>query len=85
MQPEVQTIEARSRRRVFCRSGEYRGRTRQAERAVLRGFKSVLQDLAMIAYGLKKSVAFLGNKSLTLDDARTILSGHDDIIYRQDL
>ena len=25
------------------------------------GFKSALHDLAMIAYGLKKSVAFLGN------------------------
>lgn len=40
------------------------------------GFKSALHDLALIASGLKKSAAFLGNKVLTLDDARTILSGH---------
>ncbi|PIV00749.1 MAG: hypothetical protein COS57_15435 [Syntrophobacterales bacterium CG03_land_8_20_14_0_80_58_14] len=48
------------------------------------GFKSALHDLAMIAYGLKKSVAFLGNKVLTLDDARTILSGHFDVDWHDE-
>ncbi len=48
------------------------------------GFKSALHDLAMIAYGLKKNVAFLGNKVLTLADARAILSGNFDVDWRDE-
>ena len=48
------------------------------------GFKSALHDLAMIAYGLKKNVAFLGNKVLTLADARTILSGNFDVDWHDE-
>jgi glutamate dehydrogenase/leucine dehydrogenase len=48
------------------------------------GFKSALHDLAMIAYGLKKNVAFLGNKVLTLSDARAILSGHFDVDWHDE-
>lgn len=48
------------------------------------GFKSALHDLAMIAYGLKKNVAFLGNKVLTLADARSILSENFDVDWQDD-
>ena len=48
------------------------------------GFKSALHDLAMIAYGLKKNVAFLGNKVLTLADARAILSGNFDVDWQDE-
>ncbi|MDP3097137.1 MAG: Glu/Leu/Phe/Val dehydrogenase dimerization domain-containing protein [Syntrophales bacterium] len=48
------------------------------------GFKSALHDLAMIAYGLKKNVAFLGNKVLTLADARAILSGNFDVDWHDE-
>jgi glutamate dehydrogenase (NAD(P)+) len=48
------------------------------------GFKSALHDLAMIAYGLKKNVAFLGNKVLTLADARVILSGNFDLDWHDE-
>jgi glutamate dehydrogenase (NAD(P)+) len=48
------------------------------------GFKSALHDLAMIACGLKKNVAFLGNKVLTLADARVILSGNFDVDWHDE-
>ena len=48
------------------------------------GFKSALHDLAMIAYGLKKNVAFLGNKVLTLADARAILSENFDVDWHDE-
>ena len=48
------------------------------------GFKSALHDLAMIAYGVKKNVAFLGNKVLTLADARAILSGNFDVDWHDE-
>ncbi|MBU4370773.1 MAG: hypothetical protein KKD68_02635 [Proteobacteria bacterium] len=48
------------------------------------GFKSALHDLAMIAYGLKKNVAFLGNKVLTLTDARAILNGNFDVDWHDE-
>ncbi len=46
------------------------------------GFKSALRDLALMAYGLKQGVAFMGNKVISLEQARTILSQHFDIDYR---
>jgi glutamate dehydrogenase (NAD(P)+) len=48
------------------------------------GFKSALHDLAMIAYGLKKNVALLGNKVLTLADARAILLGNFDVDWQDE-
>ncbi len=48
------------------------------------GFKSALHDLAMIAYGLKKNVAFLGNKVLNLADARAILIGNFDVDWQDE-
>ena len=48
------------------------------------GFKSALHDLAMMAYGLKKNVAFLGNKVLTLADARVILSENFDVDWHDE-
>lgn len=48
------------------------------------GFKSALHDLAMIAYGLKKNVALLGNKVLTLADARAILSRNFDVDWNDE-
>ena len=48
------------------------------------GFKSALHDLALIAYGLKKSATSLGNKVLTLNDARTILSEHFDVDWHDE-
>ncbi|MHB8909776.1 MAG: Glu/Leu/Phe/Val family dehydrogenase [Syntrophales bacterium] len=48
------------------------------------GFKSALHDLAMIAYGVKKNVAVLGNKVLTLSDARAILSGNFDVDWHDE-
>jgi glutamate dehydrogenase/leucine dehydrogenase len=43
------------------------------------GFKSALRDLALIAYGLKQSVALLGNKIISLREARCLLSEHFNI------
>jgi glutamate dehydrogenase (NAD(P)+) len=48
------------------------------------GFKSALHDLAMIAYGLKKNVAFFGNKVFTLADARAVLSGNFDLDWHDE-
>lgn len=43
------------------------------------GFKSALRDIAMIAYGIKKSGAFMGNRIVSLESARNILKNHFDI------
>ncbi|RKX85613.1 MAG: hypothetical protein DRP70_11420 [Spirochaetes bacterium] len=43
------------------------------------GFKSALHDLALIAYGVKKSGAVLGHKVISLKEARTLLSESFDI------
>ncbi|MFP4382926.1 MAG: Glu/Leu/Phe/Val family dehydrogenase [Spirochaetia bacterium] len=48
------------------------------------GFKSALRDLALIAYGLKQGVAFMGNKVIPLEVVRKILSEHFDIDYRDE-
>lgn len=43
------------------------------------GFKSALRDLALIAYGLKQSVALLGNKIISLREARDLLEEHFNV------
>ncbi len=43
------------------------------------GFKSALHDLALIAYGVKKSGAVLGHKVISLKEARHLLSESFDI------
>ena len=43
------------------------------------GFKSALRDLALMAYGMKKGVTSVGNKVLSLQDARAILEENFDI------
>ncbi|MDC7232877.1 MAG: Glu/Leu/Phe/Val dehydrogenase dimerization domain-containing protein [Spirochaetales bacterium] len=45
------------------------------------GFKSALYDIAMIANGMKKTSAVLGNKVVSLEQARNILQNHFDIDY----
>jgi len=49
------------------------------------GFKSALHDIAMIANGVKKTSAFLGNRVVSLEQARHILKDHFDIDYQDDL
>ena len=45
------------------------------------GFKSALQDLAMIAYGFKQPASVMGYKIISLTEARDILSFHFHINY----
>ncbi|MGL1890424.1 MAG: hypothetical protein OCD02_02305 [Spirochaetaceae bacterium] len=45
------------------------------------GFKSALRDLALLAYGIKKGVALIGNKIISVDEARRILYENFDIDY----
>jgi glutamate dehydrogenase (NAD(P)+) len=48
------------------------------------GYKSALRDLALIAFGLKQGVAFMGNKVIPLGHVRKILWEHFDIDYRDE-
>jgi glutamate dehydrogenase/leucine dehydrogenase len=45
------------------------------------GFKSALRDLAMIAYGMKRGATLIGNRIISLDEARMMLLRHFDIDY----
>lgn len=45
------------------------------------GFKSALRDLALMAYGLKKGITLIGNRAISLYEARKILQEHFDIDY----
>jgi glutamate dehydrogenase/leucine dehydrogenase len=47
------------------------------------GFKSALRDLAMIAAGVKKGAAVIGNRIISLDEARDMLRHHFDLDYRE--
>lgn len=47
------------------------------------GFKSALRDLAMIVVGIKKGAAVIGNRIISLDEARDILWNHFDLDYRE--
>jgi len=47
------------------------------------GFKSALRDLAMVAAGVKKGAAVIGNRIISLDEARDILLHHFDVDYRE--
>lgn len=58
---------------VGCRSEEIG--------VLFEGFKSALRDLAMIAYGVKKCATLIGNRMISLDDARNMLLQHFDINY----
>ena len=46
------------------------------------GFKSALHDIALIANGMKKGSAFMGNKVVSLEAARNILKDQFNIDYR---
>ncbi len=46
---------------------------------IFEGFKSALHDLALMAYGIKRSRAILGNKVISLERARDILKNSFDI------
>ena len=46
------------------------------------GFKSALHDIALIANGMKKSSAFMGNKVVSLEAARNILKEQFNINYQ---
>ncbi|MBN1534876.1 MAG: Glu/Leu/Phe/Val dehydrogenase [Spirochaetes bacterium] len=43
------------------------------------GFKSALRDLALVAYGVKRGVTVVGNRVISLEEARKILREHFDI------
>ncbi len=45
------------------------------------GFKSALRDLALLAFGVKKGVAQIGNRLISVDEARKILYENFDIDY----
>jgi len=45
------------------------------------GFKSALRDLSLLAYGIKKGVALIGNKIISVEEARDILYKNFDIDY----
>jgi glutamate dehydrogenase/leucine dehydrogenase len=45
------------------------------------GFKSALRDLSLLAYGIKKGVALIGNKIISVEEARQILFENFDIDY----
>ncbi len=45
------------------------------------GFKSALRDLALIAYGLKKGAADIGNRVISLTEAREMLRHNFDVDY----
>lgn len=45
------------------------------------GFKSALRDLSLLAYGVKKGVAVIGNKIISVEEARQILYDNFDIDY----
>ena len=45
------------------------------------GFKSALRDLALLAYGVKKGVALIGNNLISTEEARKILFENFDIDY----
>lgn len=45
------------------------------------GFKSALRDLAMIAYGMKRSATLIGNRIISLDEARNMLLHNFDLDY----
>jgi len=47
------------------------------------GFKSALRDLAMIAMGMKRGATVIGNRIVSLDEARDILHKHFDMDYRE--
>lgn len=46
------------------------------------GFKSALRDIALIANGMKQTSAFMGNKVVSLRDARAILKNHFDVDHQ---
>ncbi len=43
------------------------------------GFKSALRDLALVAYGVKAGVTVVGNRVISLEEARRILKEHFDV------
>ena len=45
------------------------------------GFKSALRDLALIAYGMKKGAADIGNRVISLTEAREMLRHNFDVDY----
>ncbi|QEN05472.1 Glu/Leu/Phe/Val dehydrogenase [Thiospirochaeta perfilievii] len=45
------------------------------------GFKSALRDLSLLAYGVKKGVALIGNNLISVEEARRILYENFDIDY----
>ncbi len=45
------------------------------------GFKSALRDLGLMAFGLKKGITLIGNRAISLYEARKILQEHFDIDY----
>ncbi|MFC1752545.1 Glu/Leu/Phe/Val dehydrogenase [Thermoproteota archaeon] len=45
------------------------------------GFKSALRDLALMAYGIKKGVALIGDRVISMDEARHILAENFDIDF----
>lgn len=45
------------------------------------GFKSALRDLSLLVYGVKKGVAIIGNKIISVEEARQILYDNFDIDY----
>lgn len=45
------------------------------------GFKSALRELALIAYGLKKGAAYIGNRVVSLTEAREMLRHNFDVDY----
>lgn len=45
------------------------------------GFKSALRDLSLLVYGVKKGVALIGNKIISVEEARQILYNNFDIDY----
>lgn len=47
------------------------------------GFKSAVRDLAMIVAGIKRGATVIGNRIVSLNDARDILRNHFDIDYRE--
>jgi glutamate dehydrogenase (NAD(P)+) len=45
------------------------------------GFKSVLRDLALMVYGVKNNVSMIGDKIISLEEARRLLKDAFDINY----
>jgi len=46
------------------------------------GFKSALRDLSLMAYGVKKGAALIGNRVISLEEARELLKDAFDIDWR---